>query len=68
MFTSLVPIILIFITQRTTCAIKYFRMEGETVSSNQTEAEHRDNVHRGVYKDKGIAVFTSGGDAQGKYL
>lgn len=43
-------------------------MEGETVSSNQTEAEHRDNVHRGVYKDKGIAVFTSGGDAQGKYF
>lgn len=40
-------------------------MEGQKTAVNQTEAEAQNTVHRGHYKDKGIAVFTSGGDAQG---
>lgn len=40
-------------------------MEGQTPAANHTEAEAQNTVHRGHYKDKGIAVFTSGGDAQG---
>ncbi|KAI9560175.1 hypothetical protein GHT06_014186 [Daphnia sinensis] len=40
-------------------------MEGQKTAANQTEAEKENTVHRGHYKDKGIAVFTSGGDAQG---
>lgn len=40
-------------------------MEGQKTAVNQTEAEAQTSVHRGHYKDKGIAVFTSGGDAQG---
>ncbi|XP_059350170.1 ATP-dependent 6-phosphofructokinase-like isoform X2 [Daphnia carinata] len=40
-------------------------MEGQRTAANHTEAEKENTVHRGHYKDKGIAVFTSGGDAQG---
>lgn len=40
-------------------------MEGQKTAVNQTEAEAQNSVHRGHHKDKGIAVFTSGGDAQG---
>ncbi|XP_045035261.1 LOW QUALITY PROTEIN: ATP-dependent 6-phosphofructokinase [Daphnia magna] len=40
-------------------------MEGQRTAANHTEAEKENTVHRGHYKNKGIAVFTSGGDAQG---
>ena len=40
-------------------------MEGQKPSANYTEAEAQNLIHGGHYKDKGIAVFTSGGDAQG---
>ena len=43
-------------------------MEGQKTALNHTEAEAQNTVHRGHYKDKGIAVFTSGGDAQGIVL
>lgn len=41
-------------------------MEGQRTALNHTEAEAENTVQRGHYKDKGIAVFTSGGDAQGR--
>jgi 6-phosphofructokinase 1 len=40
-------------------------MEGQKPSANYSEAEAQNLIHGGHYKDKGIAVFTSGGDAQG---
>lgn len=35
-------------------------MDGPTQSDREKQ-----NVNMGRYKDKGVAVFTSGGDAQG---
>jgi len=43
-------------------------MEGQQRAANQTDAEAQNYVHRGHYKGKGVAVFTSGGDAQGIIL
>lgn len=42
-------------------------MENQILTNETPEGAVQNFVSRGIYKDKGVAVFTSGGDAQGMF-